>query len=71
LQKFGFGHAPEVARQIIQEQMRMGGTALPWKDREAYTKLMLQRSIESIMQHTPAPKPRYTLLRASHRTAGN
>lgn len=38
---------PEVARQIIQEQVASGGTALPWADRETYTELMLERSIRS------------------------
>jgi predicted ATPase len=54
LQKLGFGYAPEVARQIIQEQVQSGGKAVPWKDRENYTRLMLQRSIESYRAHTPA-----------------
>jgi predicted ATPase len=57
LAKFGFRHAPEVARQIIQEQVQAGGTALPWADRNAYTRLMLQRSIESFREHTPAARP--------------
>jgi predicted ATPase len=54
LAKHGFQNAPEVARQIIQEQISAGGSALPWKNREAYTRLMLQRSIASYLQHTPA-----------------
>jgi predicted ATPase len=54
LAKLGFQCAPEVARQIIQEQVRDGGSALPWQDREAYTRLMLQRSIESYLLHSPA-----------------
>ena len=37
----------EVARQIIQEQAREGGDALPWGDRARYCKLMLVRSIAS------------------------
>jgi predicted ATPase len=57
LAKFGLRHAPEVARQIIQEQVSAGGTALPWIDRRAYCELMLQRSIESFEQHTPAVSP--------------
>ncbi len=57
LDKAGFRHAPEVARQIIQEQVRSGGTALPWVDREAYTRLMLRRSIESYLEHAPALRP--------------
>jgi predicted ATPase len=56
----GFSFAPEVARQIIQEQIQAGGTALPWIDREAYTRLMLQRSIESYLEYTPALKPMFS-----------
>ena len=54
LEKRGYRVAPEVARQIIQEQVRDGGTALPWADRKVYTDLMLARSIESYKAHTPA-----------------
>lgn len=53
----GVRHAPEVARQIIQEQVQTGGTALPWADRLAYTSMMLERSIESYLGHTPSPEP--------------
>jgi predicted ATPase len=60
LEKHGFQFTPEVARQIIQEQVQTGGRALPWADRELYTKLMLQRSIESYRQHTPAPSPTFS-----------
>ncbi len=60
LERLGFRHAPEVARQIIQEQMKSGGTALPWADRETYTALMLRRSIESFEEHTPAAAPLFT-----------
>ena len=51
---------PEVARQIIQEQVESGGTALPWRDREAYIFLMLQQSIESYLTHTPASRPMFS-----------
>jgi predicted ATPase len=54
LERRGYQFAPEVARQIIQEQMRADGTALPWSDRELYTQLMLERSIASYQAHTPA-----------------
>lgn len=47
LERRGVRTVPEVARQIIQEQVVSGGTALPWGDREAYTELMLERSIRS------------------------
>ena len=54
LQKRGFGFAPEVARQIIQDQVRTGGKALPWADRDLYTRMMLEESIRSYREHTPA-----------------
>lgn len=60
LEKRGFRFAPEVARQIIKEQMRMGGQALPWADRNLYTNLMLERSIQSYREHTPASKPTFS-----------
>ena len=60
LAKSGFTHAPEAARQIIQEQVQVGGTALPWGDQQAYINLMLQRSIESFIAHTPAVRPTFS-----------
>lgn len=59
LQSRGFHCAPEVAREIIQEQMRDGGSALPWKDRALFTNLMLERSIESYQAHSSANKPTF------------
>ncbi|WP_321477403.1 AAA family ATPase [uncultured Paludibaculum sp.] len=56
LARRGCPHAPEVARQIIQEQVRSGGTALPWADRASFTHLMLQRSIESYLEHAQTPQ---------------
>lgn len=56
LAKLGFAYAPEVARKIIQEETSSGGTALPWQDREAYSKLMLSRSIESYLEHSGSLK---------------
>ena len=38
---------PEVAREIIQEQMAVNGDALPWKNTKRYTALMLERSVLS------------------------
>jgi predicted ATPase len=57
LKKYGFEFAPEVARQIIQEQVQAGGKGLPWGDRELYTNLMLEQSIASYKRHTPTLKP--------------
>lgn len=54
LARRGYPFVPEVARQIIQEQVASGGTALPWGDRSAFTGLMLARSVESYRMHTPA-----------------
>jgi predicted ATPase len=60
LRKLGFQFAPEVARQIIQQQVKVGGKALPWADRELYTELMLQASVASYQQHTPTPRPMFS-----------
>jgi predicted ATPase len=60
LAKLGVKYAPEVAREIIQQQLRTNGTALPWGDRRAYTQLMLKRSIESYLAHTPASEPMFS-----------
>jgi predicted ATPase len=57
LARRGFPFASEVARQIIQEQIQAGGTALSCGDREAYARLMLERSIESYLEYTPAQQP--------------
>jgi predicted ATPase len=51
LERRGFRFAPEVARQIIQEQVRDGGEALPWGNRERYCRLMLERSVASYLEH--------------------
>jgi predicted ATPase len=51
LERRGFRFAPEVARQIIQEQVRDGGDALPWGNHEWYCRLMLERSIASYRDH--------------------
>jgi len=41
---------PEVAREIIKEQVQQNGEGLPWKDRQLYTTLMLNRSIKSFRE---------------------
>jgi predicted ATPase len=53
LEARGFHSVSEVARQLIQEQVRVGGTALPWADRTLYARRMLERSIQSYQEHTP------------------
>jgi predicted ATPase len=37
-----------------------GGTALPWGDQAAYTEMMLQRSIQAFLEHTPASKAMFS-----------
>ena len=41
LERRGFPRAFEAGRAIIRGQVEVGGTALPWADREAYARLML------------------------------
>ena len=47
LAKQGFPYVPEVAREIIREQVARNGNALPWANIPAYTHLMFSRSVES------------------------
>ena len=49
LERRGFRCSPEVARQIIQQQVQAGGVALPWRDRTKYCRLMLERSVASYL----------------------
>ena len=38
---------PEVAREIIKEQVSLGGEALPWMNQELYLQMMFDRSLDS------------------------
>lgn len=38
---------PEAGRAVIQEQIAIGGTALPWADRSAFVERMLSEDIRS------------------------
>jgi len=42
----GYRCIPEVAREIIKHQQQNGENALPWKNKIAYSELMLKKSIE-------------------------
>jgi predicted ATPase len=57
LESRGYPCVPEVARQIIQEQVRSAGIALPWGDRELYTSMMLERSLDVFRRAVPLGKP--------------
>lgn len=53
LVKRGYNCVPEVAREIIKDQVATGGNALPWGDTKEYSKRMLSYSIrdfESFVQ---------------------
>lgn len=47
LAQSGYSCIPEVAREIISEQIRDNGSALPWQDYVLYTEIMLERSVLS------------------------
>jgi len=53
----GVRHMPEAGRSIIQDQVDIGGTALPWDDREAFAALMLAWEMRSYRQAVNAPGP--------------
>lgn len=48
---------PEAGRAIIQDQVDIGGTALPWDDREAFATLMLAWEMRSYREAICAPGP--------------
>jgi predicted ATPase len=47
LARQGFRHMPEAGRAIIQDQVDIGGDALPWADRETFATLMLAWEMRS------------------------
>jgi predicted ATPase len=53
----GVRHMPEAGRAIIQDQLDIGGTALPWSDREAFAALMLAWEMRSYREAVGAPGP--------------
>lgn len=59
LQRRGHICVPEVARELIREQVRSGGDALPWGDRAQYARLMLDWSVSSYLKHASARLPTF------------
>jgi len=57
LAKTGVRHMPEAGRAIIQDQIRINGTALPWSDRMAFADLMLGWELRSHREALAAPGP--------------
>lgn len=49
LNKRGFKTVPEEARIIIQKQILTNGDGLPWKNKNVYSELMLNASIETYL----------------------
>jgi predicted ATPase len=56
LERRGFCCVPEIAREIIREQVAANGDALPWANTLRYTQLMLARSVDCYRQHTLASR---------------
>lgn len=54
LQRRGFACIPEAARRIIQEQVKSGVDAVPWRNMERYSALMLEDSITDYLTHASA-----------------
>lgn len=53
----GVRHMPEAGRAIIQDQLDIGGTALPWADRAAFATLMLAWEMRSYREALNASGP--------------
>jgi len=53
----GIHQMPEAGRAIIQDQVDIGGTALPWDDHEAFAMLMLAWEMRSYREAMRAPGP--------------
>jgi predicted ATPase len=53
----GFCHMPEAGRAIIQDQVAIGGSALPWFDRLAFAELMLSWEMRSYRAAQELPGP--------------
>ncbi|WP_342628337.1 AAA family ATPase [Nguyenibacter vanlangensis] len=47
LARQGIPHMPEAGRAIIRDQIEIGGTALPWRNRHAFAELMLSWELRS------------------------
>jgi predicted ATPase len=50
LSDLGYRTMPEAGRAIIQDQIAIGGNALPWANREAFAELMLSWDIRSFRE---------------------
>lgn len=53
----GIRHMPEAGRAIIQDQVAIGGNALPWSDRLAFAELMLGHEMRSYREAQQSSGP--------------
>ena len=53
----GFRHMPEGGRAIIQDQLAIGGNALPWADRASFAELMLAWELRSYREARAISRP--------------
>ncbi|ASL87621.1 ATPase [Serratia marcescens] len=54
LHRRGYPHSQEAGRAIIQDQVSIGGNALPWGDRQAFADRMLDWELRSWREATGA-----------------
>lgn len=59
LRQLGLLTAEEDARRIISEQMAIGGSALPWKDKARYAQLMLEASVKTFNEMKALPPSKF------------
>ncbi|MDQ0470675.1 AAA family ATPase [Labrys wisconsinensis] len=57
LERAGHACMPEAGRAVIQDQMRIDGPALPWRDPAAFAELMLGLDMRSHAMAGAAPGP--------------
>lgn len=57
LTRRGLRAMPEAGRAIIQDQVRIGGSALPWANREMFAELMLGWELRSYHEALPMDGP--------------
>ncbi|MFD1631045.1 AAA family ATPase [Pseudopedobacter beijingensis] len=50
LEKRGYETVGEAGRDIMQDQIATNGIALPWKNNQQYSKLMLEKSVKDYLE---------------------
>ena len=57
LARLGHAVVPEPGRQVVREQLQVGGTALPWRDGRLFGLLCISRGMHSYNMHRHARAP--------------